>query len=1383
MSMVAALLGAAIGAVLGAAGAWWWLQRAPRASVLQPEPSAPATAPACPPASEAADVWRALSSHALLTVVDREHRIVEANPAFCQASGHDLSDLLGQPESFIGPGGGGAEWWTLTAGEPWQGEVCNLDKQGLPFWSQALMVPLTGPDGEVDRYACIRFDITATRQLADSVQRERQVLANVLEASHAGTWEVRLDSHLVTVNEQWAEMLGRTRAELEPITLATWRELVHPSDRGRVKAASSAHLCGDTEQYEVEFRLRHAEPDRWVWVLARGLVVQRDERGRALVFAGVHIDITPQRAAQEAERKNRLLLQRIEQLAGVGGWQMDLSSRQVRWSQEALRLLGFRADEQVTLEQVAAMMSEDDRQRQVQAIHAAVQFAQGWDLELALQLPDGSHKWVTSVGEAEYQDGEPVRLVGAFADVTARRLLQDDLRRQHELLRTVMDSLPCGVSAVGPDLRLIAHNRQFQALLDLPLELLETAEPASFPALVRFNAERGEYGPSDDIDALVQARVEHAMQPVGVKFERVRPDGTVLEIQGAPMPGGGFVTIYNDISARRQAEAKRLEAEALLRGAIDALNEAFIVYDADDRLSWCNDKYRELYAPMADLLVPGNSFEHILREGIRRGQYPEAAGQEATWLQARLAAHRQGNRDVIQRLDSGRWLRIVERRTPQGQLVGFRADITDLILAKQQAEAAAQAKGMFLANMSHEIRTPMNAILGLLGLLARTPLMARQLDYVRKTRSAAQSLLGLLNDVLDYSKVEAGKMPLDPHPFELDTLLRDVAVIMAANAGDKPIELLFDVDRALPRTLVGDASRLKQVLINLTGNAIKFTEHGEVLLRVRQRGRGADRADVQFEVVDTGIGISEENQARIFSGFSQAEASTARRFGGTGLGLAISQRLVGLMGGELRVVSHLGRGSTFGFVLELPCTADHPATDPAQQQRLLLLSQHAVLTASLPVLMQPWGCSLDAASTLDEVLALLQRGAASGAPYSALVVDAPFWQQGQGAWLRRLRDAEPAAAACRVIALVSQKQEEEVQALLSQAAGTATSAGQRPPLDGFLIKPFTPLQFHEQALGGAGAANGGDAGAAASTVRLQGLRVLLAEDNRINQQVAVELLQSEGAVVTIAENGQLAVELLRAGADQFDIVLMDMQMPVMDGLRATHCIRQDLGCGIPIVAMTANAGEEDRRRCLAAGMDDHLGKPFELGHLVAVIQRLRAGDAAAAPTPSPASAPAQPSARPATPLPGDGGAMAHIQQRQSQAETLVDDDRAAQAQQAGLDLRGAIVRMMGNTALFQRMAQSYCQSARSLEARLRQLQDHGALDEAVEALHGFKGLSATMGASRLSQLAADAERQVRAGNWPSADWWAQLAQALEPGCEALLRHAAEIAALAPRQPD
>ncbi|MFO0123055.1 MAG: PAS-domain containing protein, partial [Inhella sp.] len=800
--------------------------------------------------------------------------------------------------------------------------------------------------------------------------------------------------------------------------------------------------------------------------------------------------------------------------------------------------------------------------------------------------------------------------------------------------------------------------------------------------MVRFNAERGEYGPSDDIDALVQARVEHAMQPVGVKFERVRPDGTVLEIQGAPMPGGGFVTIYNDISARRQAEAKRLEAEALLRGAIDALNEAFIVYDADDRLSWCNDKYRELYAPMADLLVPGNSFEHIVREGIRRGQYPEAAGQEETWLQARLAAHRQGNRDAIQRLDSGRWLRIVERRTPQGQLVGFRADITDLILAKQQAEAAAQAKGMFLANMSHEIRTPMNAILGLLGLLARTPLMARQLDYLRKTRSAAQSLLGLLNDLLDYSKVEAGKMPLDPHPFELETLLRDVAVIMAANAGDKPIELLFDVDRALPRTLVGDASRLKQVLINLTGNAIKFTEHGEVLLRVRQLVRRAERAEVQFEVVDTGIGISEENQARIFSGFSQAEASTARRFGGTGLGLAISQRLVGLMGGELRLVSHLGCGSTFGFTLELPCTADHPPADPAQQQRLVLLSQHTVLTASLPVLLQPWGCSVDAASTLDEALALLQHGASHGAPYSVLVVDAPFWQQGQGAWLRRLRDAEPAAASCRIVALVSQKQEEDVQALLAQGAGPT----RRAALDGFLIKPFTPLQFQELATGSAQASPGHDAAAPASTVRLQGLRVLLAEDNRINQQVAVELLQSEGAVVTIAENGQLAVELLRAGADQFDIVLMDMQMPVMDGLRATHCIRQDLGCGIPIVAMTANAGEEDRRRCLAAGMDDHLGKPFELGHLVAVIQRLRAGDAAAAPTPSPASAPAQPSARPATPLPSDGGAMAHIQQRHSQAETLVDDDSAAQAKHAGLDRRGAIVRMRGNTALFQRMA-------------------------------------------------------------------------------------------------
>jgi CheY-like chemotaxis protein len=359
----------------------------------------------------------------------------------------------------------------------------------------------------------------------------------------------------------------------------------------------------------------------------------------------------------------------------------------------------------------------------------------------------------------------------------------------------------------------------------------------------------------------------------------------------------------------------------------------------------------------------------------------------------------------------------------------------------------------------------MNAILGLLNMLQDTPLNATQVDFVTKTEGAARSLLGLLNDILDFSKVEAGKMTLDPRPFNLDKVLKDLTVILASSVGDKPVALRVEVEPDVPRVLLGDDMRLQQVLINLGGNAIKFTSQGDVALRVRQVERSATDAVLEFAMCDSGIGIASENQAHIFSGFSQAEASTTRRFGGTGLGLSISSRLVTLLGGELQLNSVVGQGSTFYFQIRFPL-------------------------ASLP----------------------------------AAELPAP---------------AVPGAVASDRVK------------------------------------------------------------------RLQGLRVLVVEDNKINQMVAKGLLSKEGADITLADNGQLGVEAVAAAQPPFDVVLMDVQMPVMDGYAATGVIRQEMGLTkLPIIAMTANALASDRVACLQAGMDEHIGKPFELDHLVATILRL-----------------------------------------------------------------------------------------------------------------------------------------------------------------------------------
>ena len=625
----------------------------------------------------------------------------------------------------------------------------------------------------------------------------------------------------------------------------------------------------------------------------------------------------------------------------------------------------------------------------------------------------------------------------------------------------------------------------------------------------------------------------------------------------------------------RAAEDARHETENTLVTAIEALDEAFVIYDQEDRLLFCNQKYRDVYKASAEVIVPGNTFESIIRYGAERGQYPAALGRVDDWVRERMEMHRSGNTVLEQKLENNRWLRIVERKTEMGHTVGFRFDITELKQAQESAEAASRAKSEFLANMSHEIRTPMNAILGMLKLLQNTVLDVRQRDYTAKTEGAARSLLGLLNDILDFSKVEAGKMTLDPRPFHLNRMLSDLSVVLSANLGGKQIALRFEVDEDVPRGLLGDDMRLQQVLINLGGNAIKFTTQGEVVLSVHAKDCTPTDVLLEFAVRDSGICIAPDKQAHIFSGFSQAESNTTRRFGGTGLGLSISKRLVNLLGGELQLESTLGQGSTFHFAIRLPrCEVPDltRATDSAQ-----------------------------------------------------------------------------------------------------------TSAAGNPQ-------------------------------------RLSGLRLLVVEDNKINQLVAEGLLRQEGAHVTLADDGERGVAAVAAAVPVFDAVLMDLQMPVMDGFTATRTIRNELGLtALPIIAMTANAMASDRVACLEAGMNDHVGKPFELDHLVAVILHRtgRALPIAASPSPQ---------------------------------ETIPTQPAVPQA--GGLDLKNALLRLGGNTAMLATILHQFDHDVQLAPQQLQTYLTQGGTADATRLLHTLKGLAATAGASYLQQVAAKMEGQVKNGPLP-----------------------------------
>jgi PAS domain S-box-containing protein len=1258
--------------------------------------------------------------------------------------------------------------WILSVGR-----VMEWDEQGRPT-----------------RIIGVHLDMTDRKEAERTIAESQARLQGILDSSPIGV-AMSTGGIIRFANPRFVELFGAGVGETSS------QLYVDPGERNRLVA-----LLKDRDRI-VDFDLRMFGPDGQVRDIM-ATYLRTDYEGQPGIL-GWLTDITERKQAERELTESRQKFSQIIDFLPDPTFVVDNDGRVIAWNKAMVQMTEYPAEDMLgkgdqeyalpfygerrpVLIDLACHWDESlrDKYVSIEEREGGVLVAESFHP----RLKDGLHLSTTARALFD-SEGRPAGAIEAIRDITSHKRMEEAIREREEYFRAVFANAGVGMFSIDGQARITRANDNFLAFIGQTGEELQNT---NLLGLVHPDH-------VDEIKAYMDRQIAGELDLYNIEQRFVRKDGEWrwADVRSASIRVGegafaAAVFTVTDITNRKRADveqARRLRSEramaAISKALLSASTEArtlerslqhLVVAAQVDRVYVFENheddgpglaarlQYEALAPGIPSITLDGGPPDRPYAQGLAR--WRETLGQGRPIMgamdafpeeeQTVLAPHQALSLLVLPLQVGGEWYGYIgfddtylrrDWTSSDLSLLASTAEIisaflarqmaeTEVRLAKEKAEDATRAKSEFLANMSHEIRTPMNAIIGMAHLALKTDLNPKQHDYLNKINSSAKSLLGIINDILDFSKIEAGKLDMEKVEFDLTATMENVANMITVKAQEKEhLEVLYRIAPQVPQSLIGDPLRLGQILINLGNNAVKFTGKGEIVIGVESMGQEDGRVTLRFSVRDTGIGLTEAQRNRLFQPFSQADTSTTRKYGGTGLGLTISRRLVNMMNGDIWVESEPGQGSTFLFTAQFGLGSGRkkekqPFPDNLVGKRVLVIDDSRTSRQVLEEMLQSLRFEVALAASGEDGLDQWKKAPADN-PFEIVFVD----------W--RLPGMDGIETSRQIRANAMEGNPPKFIMVTAYARDEALREVKDAGLDGLLVKPFSPSSLYDAIINVFGQEEDGrPAGPRpdreaelARTIR--GARILLVEDNEINQQVAEEILEQAGLRVTIAADGQKAVDAVNG--QEFDLVLMDVQMPVMDGYQATKAIRREARFHkLPIIAMTASAMIQDKEMALAAGMNDHVGKPIDTNELFTTLVKWI--------PPRPSEKPQAPTS--SGPALSDGSTEAGSSvigtapsaEAPAPAPAPAEDDFPPLA---GIDVPSGLKRVGGNRKLYRKLLLKFLDDYPATPAQVRSAFDAGDRELAQRLAHTVKGVAGNIGAQDLFAAGGELEGAIKKG--------------------------------------